>query len=228
MMEAAAAELPHWTPRPRPSRKTHEGRYARLEPLDPARHGDDLFAASNGAEADRLWRYAADGPYRDRDTFETWLARNAAGADPLFFAIIDRATGRAEGRQALMRITPEHGVIEIGHIMFGTALARTRGATEAVYLLASHVFDELRYRRLEWKCDDANVPSKRAALRLGFAFEGVFRQHMVIKNHNRDTAWFSMLDGDWPKRRHAFRLWLAPENFDSHGRQKSKLNALGA
>jgi RimJ/RimL family protein N-acetyltransferase len=217
--------LAGWTPRARPSRKTLEGRYARLEPLDAKKHGDELHLASSGPEAERYWRYSAEGPYPDRASFEPWLKASEASADPLMFAIIDRATGRVGGRQTFLRIVPDHGVIEVGYILFGTDIARTRVATEAIYLFARHVFDDLGYRRFEWKCDNANEASKVAAERFGFTFEGIFRQHMIRKSANRDTAWFSMLDGEWPQRKAAFEAWLAPDNFDNDGRQKKRLAA---
>ena len=218
--------LSHWTPRPRPERRAHEGRYLRLEPLD-ARHRDELFAAGSGEGAEALWRYLPND-LTDRAAFDPWLDGAATSEDPLFFAAVDRETGRAEGRLSLMRIDPGNGVIETGHLLFGPRLSRTRGATEAIYLLARHVFDDLGYRRFEWKCNDLNEPSKRAALRFGFAFEGVFRQHMVVKGENRDTAWYSILDGEWPARRRAFERWLDPENFDEAGRQRLSLAALNA
>jgi len=154
-----------------------------------------------------------------------WIDKASSTEDPLFFAVIDRASGRCEGRQALMRITPEHGVIELGSIYWGPAIARGRVATEAFYLHARAVFDALGYRRFEWKCNDRNAPSKRAALRFGFTFEGLFRQHMWVKGANRDTAWFSMLDSEWPAIRAAFERWLNPENFDATGRQRAHLAA---
>lgn len=157
-----------------------------------------------------------------------WIEAAATRDDPLFFAVVDRASGRAGGRQALMRVTPEHGVIEIGHILWGPAIGRTRIATDAFYLAARYVFDELGYRRLEWKCDDRNAPSKAAALRFGFRFEGVFRQHMWVKGASRDTAWFAMLDCEWPGRRAAFERWLDPANFDAVGREREKLAARAA
>jgi RimJ/RimL family protein N-acetyltransferase len=221
------SDLSAWTPRPRPERRAHDGRYVRLEPLDAARHGEELFAAGAGADADELWRYLADGPYSDRASFESWLTKSM-GDDPLFFAAIDKASGRVEGRLAFMRIDPANGVIEVGHILYGPRLARSPAATEAVYLLARHVFEDLGYRRFEWKCNDLNAPSKRAALRYGFSFEGVFRQHMVVKGANRDTAWFAMLDHEWPARKAAFERWLAPHNFDDAGRQRARLGELMA
>jgi RimJ/RimL family protein N-acetyltransferase len=217
------SNLSAWTARPRPERRVLDGRYARLEPLDPARHGDELFEAGSGPDAKDLWRYLWDGPYPDRASFEGWLTRAASTDDPLFFAVRDKATGRIEGRMSFLRADPANGVVETGHILFGPRLARTRAATEAIYLQARHVFDDLGYRRFEWKCNNANEPSKRAALRLGFTFEGVFRQHMIVKGRNRDTAWFAMLDHEWPALRAAFERWLAPDNFDERGRQRLSL-----
>jgi RimJ/RimL family protein N-acetyltransferase len=211
-----------WQPRPRPGRTPLDGRYCRLEPLDSARHGDELFAASMAPGAEDRFRYLFETP-QDRAGFGAWLARVAASEDPLYFAVIDRASGRAEGRQALMRIVPEYGVIEIGSILWGPAIARTRVATEALFLCARHAFDDLGYRRFEWKCNARNEPSKRAARRFGFVYEGTFRQHMVTKGENRDTAWFSIIDAEWPPLRRAFERWLAPANFDGEGRQRTRL-----
>jgi len=213
------SDLASWTPRPRPARTVLEGRYCRLEPLDPARHGDELFAASMAPGAEERFRYLFDSP-QDRAGFDGWLARSAASEDPLYSAVVDLATGRCEGRQTFMRITPEHGVIEIGNILWGPAIARTRVATEALYLFARHAFDALGYRRFEWKCHALNAPSRRAALRFGFAFEGIFRHHMVAKGKNRDTAWFAMVDDDWPRLRAGYERWLAPGNFDGPGQQQ--------
>jgi RimJ/RimL family protein N-acetyltransferase len=219
-------DLSDWAPRPRPERRVHEGRYVRLEPLDAVRHGDALFEAGPTNEA--LLRYLPERPYPDRASFQPWLDKAAASEDPLFFAAVDPATGRAEGRLSLMRMDPANGVIETGHLLFGPRLGRTPAATEAVYLLARHVFDELGYRRFEWKCNNRNEPSKRAALRFGFTFEGVFRQHMVVKGESRDSAWYSMLDREWPARRRAFERWLDPENFGTDGGQRLSLSALNA
>ena len=175
--------------------------------------------------AEERFRYLFDSP-QDRAGFDGWLARAAASDDPLFFAVIDASTGRCEGRQALMRIAPEHGVIEIGSILWGPMIARTRVATEALFLSAQYVFDALGYRRFEWKCNARNEPSMRAARRFGFAYEGIFRQHMVVKGENRDTAWFSIIDGEWPALAEAFGRWLAPANFNERGRQKARLEDL--
>ncbi len=209
-------------PRPRPSRVTLEGRYALLEPLDPAKHGDALFAASMAPGAQDRFRWLFEVPM-DRAAFDAWMARVAKSDDPMYWAVVDKATGRCEGRQTFMRITPEHGVIEIGGILWGPAISRSRVATEALYLFARHAFEDLGYRRFEWKCNALNAPSRRAALRFGFDYEGLFRQHMVVKGENRDTTWFAMTDGDWASRRAAFDRWLDPANFDANGRQKKRL-----
>lgn len=210
-----------------PARIVLEGRYARLEPLDASRHGADLFASATQANAARRFRYLFDHPPADLEAMMRWAGRAQAGADPLFFAVVDRATGRAEGRQALMRIDTAHGVIEIGNILWGPAIARTRAATEAFFLMAEYVFGELGYRRLEWKCDDRNEPSKRAAARFGFRHEGLFRQHMVVKERNRDTAWFAMTDADWRRWTARYEAWLDPANFDVTDRQRSCLARAG-
>ncbi len=204
------------------------GRYVRLEPLDAERHGADLFRSARQPGADDRFRYLfEDAPSGETD-FAPWIEKAASSEDPLFFAVIDRATGQAEGRQSLMRIDPTYGVIEIGHILWGPAIARTRIATEALYLFAAYVFDTLGYRRFEWKCNNLNEPSKRAAERFGFTPEGVFRQHMIQKGRNRDTAWFAMTDGDWHSYlRAGYEAWLRPENFDAEGRQKDKLTFAG-
>lgn len=220
--------LASWISCTRPAAEPLQGRYARLEPLRAATHGDALYEAAIADGADERFRYLWDVPPASRAEFDAWLARAAATDDPLFFAVIDRSTGRAEGRQSLMRIVPEHGCIEIGHIHWGPAIARTRVTTEALYLAACYVFDTLGYRRFEWKCDNDNAPSKRAALRFGFTAEGVFRQHLVIKGRNRDTAWFAMIDTEWPRLRAAYEAWLDPANFDDAGQQRRTLQSLMA
>ena len=216
------ADVADWNRRSLPGRVVMEGRYACLEPLDPARHGEALFEAAIAPGAEGRFRYLFDLPM-DREAFQAWLVRSAASSDPMFWAVIDKATGRAEGRQALMRIDPGHGVIEIGSILWGPAMAGTRVATEAQFLFAAHAFDALGYRRFEWKCDDRNLASRRAALRFGFQFEGIFRQHMVVKGQNRDTAWFAMLDQEWPAMKARYLAWLDPANFDEQGRQRQRL-----
>ena len=204
-----------------PAHRPLAGARVRLEPLDPDRHAEDLLAA---AAADRkLWDYLPYGPFADAAELRDWLAERADSTDPLFLAVVDTQTGRAGGVVSYLRIEPEHGCIEIGHIWFGGPLQRTPAATETIYLLARHAFDDLGHRRLEWKCDAANARSRRAAERFGFTFEGVFRQHMIVKGRNRDTAWFALLDSEWPAARAAFEAWLSPENFDADGRQRSPL-----
>jgi RimJ/RimL family protein N-acetyltransferase len=215
-------DLSHWTPRPLPGRIVLEGRYARLEPLDPQRHGDDLFAESMAEGEAMRHRYLFEPPM-DRAAYQGWLEAKAPVNDPLFFAVIDRATGKACGRQALMRIDAAHGVIEIGSILWGPSIARSRIATEALYLFAKYAFEDLGYRRFEWKCHNGNEPSKKAALRFGFTYEGLFRQHMVAKGANRDTAWFSIIDGEWTALKAAYDSWLDPANFDAQGAQKRRL-----
>jgi RimJ/RimL family protein N-acetyltransferase len=204
----------------RPRRVSLEGRYAAVVPLDASAHGHALFENAGRPEHDALWTYMFDGP------FDTAAARWAASEDPLYFAIVDAASREALGRAALMRIEPAHRVVEVGSIVYSPRLQRTRAATEAMFLLARYVFEDLRYRRYEWKCDTRNEPSRAAALRLGFTFEGIFRQHMLIKGRNRDTAWYAMIDGEWPDRKARFERWLAPDNFDLDGRQKTALSRL--
>jgi RimJ/RimL family protein N-acetyltransferase len=210
-------------PAKRPARAVLAGRYVTLAPLELSRHGNALWEATKGDENDALWRYLAEGPFRQREDFDKALAAMAASEDPLFFAIVDSATHDAIGRASYLRIDIRHRVIEVGGLLFSPALRRTRGATEAMYLMARHAFEDLGYRRYEWKCNALNEASRRAALRLGFAFEGIFRQHQIVKGLNRDTAWFSMLDSEWPERKRAFERWLAPENFMGTGAQKQRL-----
>jgi RimJ/RimL family protein N-acetyltransferase len=206
-----------------PQRVAIDGRCVRLEPLDPVRHGHTLAAGLCGPENSHLWEYLADGPYLSADQFSAAIEVKAQSDDPLFFTIIDKHRESTAGYASLMSIVPQHRVIEVGHIVFTAALQRTTAATEAIYLLARYAFDELGYRRLEWKCNSENEPSRRAAVRFGFTYEGTFRQHMIIKGRNRDTAWYSMLDGDWPERKRSFERWLEPGNFDEQGRQKQRL-----
>lgn len=206
-----------------PSRIILDGRYARLEPVTPA-HADDLFAAATVPDALQRFAYFPSYPPESIEVTRAWIAGQQNPADPIVFAVIDKASGRAGGWQQMMRIDAPNGVIEIGYVYWGPALSRTRIATEALYLFARHVFEDLGYRRFEWKCNNRNEPSKRAAQRFGFTFEGIFRQHMIVKGANRDTAWFSMLDGEWPNRKAGFERWLAPENFDTDGRQKTRLS----
>jgi RimJ/RimL family protein N-acetyltransferase len=218
-----------WTPAKPPDRTPLVGAGVRLDPIDPETHARPLFVASHQDGAgELLFRYLPYGPFAGFDDFKAWLDERAASTDPLFFSVVDGETGSPQGMAAFMRFAPEHGVIEIGHIWFSPSLQRTRKATEAIYLMSRHAFDDLGYRRLEWKCDALNDASRRAAERFGFTFEGVFRQHLVVKGRNRDTAWFSILDGEWPIVRAAFEAWLAPDNFDPGGGQRRSLEAVRA
>jgi len=213
---------------PRPTPVVLEGRTCRLRPLDPARDAAGLYALSHGHEAEALWAYLFTGPYASRADFDPFLKGMAdVRNEQLFWAITD-GDDRALGWLSLMRMEPAHRVIEVGSILYTPPLQRSIAATEAQYLLARHVFDTLGYRRYEWKCNNLNAPSKRAAIRFGFRYEGLFRQHMIVKGRNRDTAWYSMLDAEWPVRRAAYETWLHPGNFDAHGRQKQSLSALMA
>jgi RimJ/RimL family protein N-acetyltransferase len=216
----AGEALPGWAPRARPERSPLRGAYVLLAPVDPAADAEPLFGASRDPA---IWTYLFDGPYERLDDFRRMLEQAAPLEDPLRYTIMQ--DGRPEGMASYMRITPEHGVIEIGNIWFGTPLQRTTAATEAIYLLARNAFDVLGYRRLEWKCNALNAASRRAAERLGFRFEGVFEQHMIVKGHNRDTAWYAITDERWPAVRAAFDAWLDPSNFDVDGRQLMPLRA---
>lgn len=217
--------LPGWTPPPRPPREPMAGRYCRVEPLEPERHAADLFAANSLDTEGRMWTYLAVGPFATLDEYLAWMRASCRGDDPLFFAIVAQDSGRAVGLASYLRIDPKSGSIEVGHLAFSPLLQRTRAATEAMYLMMRRAF-ELGYRRYEWKCDALNEPSRRAAQRLGFTFEGVFRQATVYKGRNRDTAWFSVIDREWPALRAAFERWLDPANFDEEGRQRERLSDL--
>ena len=217
------ADLSQWKPRQRPERKVLEALHVRLEPLEAGRHGDGLFEASSVPDAAGRFAWLPDSPPQSRADFQPWLDKAAASEDPLFFAVVDKASRKVAGRQTLMRIDPANGAIEIGNIYWGPLVSRKPAATEAQFLFAEYVFDTLGYRRYEWKCNNRNEPSKRAAERFGFKFEGVFRQHMIVKGENRDTAWYSIIDSEWAALRRAYRGWLDPSNFDSEGNQKRRL-----
>ncbi len=218
--------VPGWTPRPRPPREPITGRSCRVEPLDPARHADELHEANRADVEGMIWTYLAYGPFRGLPEYRAWMDATCRGDDPLFHAIVDSYTGRATGVASFLRIDEKNGVLEVGHINYSPALQKTLAATEAMYLLMRRVFDELGYRRYEWKCDALNAGSRAAAERLGFRFEGIFRQATIYKGRNRDTAWYSVLDGEWPALRAAFEAWLDPANFDASGRQRLSLSAL--
>jgi len=205
------------------------GRYVDLEHVDAERHGVDLWDSfQTGDPQGRIWTYMGYGPFSEKAGFLAWLKERQASADPLFYALVPHATAKASGMASFMRMVPEYGVIEIGHIWLSPGLQDSREATEALYLMMRHAFAALGSRRLEWKCDALNLPSRRAAARLGFTFEGVFRQHMIVKGRNRDTAWFAIIDKDWPAIDQAFQRWLAPDNFDDAGRQRRALQAAEA
>jgi len=224
--QPVGAQLPGWTPPPRPPRETLAGRSCRLEPIDPARHGASLHAA-NGADAEgRNWTYLPYGPFDSLPAYLEWLERSCLGSDPQFYAIVG-ADGVPRGVASYLRIDPGNGSIEVGHINFSPSLRRTPAATESMFLMMRHAF-ELGYRRYEWKCNALNAPSRQAAQRLGFSFEGLFRQAAVVRGRNRDTAWYAVIDREWPALREAFLRWLDPANFDAQGRQRTSLSALTA
>ena len=218
--------LPNWTGTQHPGHKGMTGRYARLISLDPLIHTKDLFDAFGKDRAGEIWTYNFIGPFNTASSLRTWI-EGASGVDAQpYFAVIDQETGKASGIASFMRIQPEHGVIEIGGITFSPNLQRKRIATEAIYLMMRRAMTELGYRRLEWKCDALNTPSRAAAERFGFSFEGVLQQAVTYKGRNRDTAWFALLDREWAPVERGFQAWLAPKNFDECGRQHNKLSDL--
>jgi RimJ/RimL family protein N-acetyltransferase len=210
-------------PARRPEAVTLTGRYGNVERLDPSRHGASLWDAVRGHN--KIWTYMAYGPFEEEGVFSGWLASRVALTDPYYYAIVE-PSGRAIGLATLMSIRPDMRVVEVGNILLGPSLQRTALATEAQYLLARYAVETLGYRRYEWKCDALNAASRRAALRFGFSFEGIFHDHMIIKGRSRDTAWFAMLEAEWPARKAAFEGWLAPENFAPDGAQRAKLGEL--
>jgi RimJ/RimL family protein N-acetyltransferase len=217
--------LPHWTARVRPPRNAMEGRFCIVEPVDPARHAADLHIANSLDREGRNWTYLPYGPFDRLEDYRAWLDRASAADDPLFHVIIERRSGRAVGVASYMRIDPPAGVIEVGGINYAPPLQRTPAATEAMYLMMRRVFDELGYRRYEWKCDALNAPSRAAAQRLGFRYEGMFRQATIYKARNRDTCWFSILDTEWQALKCGFERWLEAANFDAQGRQRRNLES---
>lgn len=222
MKDRSTDDLSLWTPRALPSATPLQGSTCRVERLDPDRH-DSALAKVFVRAPSKAWDFLPYGPFADAAGFQSWLAGVAERSDPLFHAIIDATTNQPAGLAALMRIDQANGVIEVGHIHFGTSLKQTPAATEAIFLLMCRVFDELGYRRLEWKCNALNQASRNAALRFGFTYEGTFRQAVIVKGRNRDTAWYSLLDKEWPAVKQNFQRWLDPQNFDASGRQKSTL-----
>ncbi len=221
-------DLLNWSGRTPVSKKTLEGRFVRLEPLDKDVHGRGLFEAVTMDDADNRFQYLPEIKPGSYDEFVPWLDKAQTSPDPLYFAVIDLASGKVTGRQTFLRTDAKNGVTEIGHIFWSALIARKPSTTEAFYLFARYVFDDLQYRRFEWKCNDANEASKRAALRYGMSAEGVHRQALVVKGKNRDTAWFSMIDSEWPLCKAAFEAWLAPDNFDDAGNQIERLEEIRA
>jgi len=215
--------VPDWKPRDAPLRAPMQGRSCRLEPVDPERHGPALWEAICADPEHRMWTYLPYGPFASPEAYDAWLRATCLGDDPLFFAIVEAGSGRATGLASYLRIAPAIGTIEVGHLQFAPALQRTTAATEAMYLMMRHALGELGYRRYEWKCDALNAASRRAAERLGFRFEGIFRQATLYKGRSRDTAWLSILDAEWPELDARFQRWLDPGNFDARGRQRRPL-----
>ena len=222
-MQAIGEPLPHWRGAQAPGREPLIGSYCRLEAVDVERHAEDLYAAYSQAKDPRDWTYLVAGPFDSLDAYREYLTRIAGLTDPLHYAVIDLASGAALGTLSLMRIDPANGVMEVGSITFSPLLKQTRIASEAIFLLMKYAFEDLGYRRFEWKCDTLNAPSRAAALRFGFSFEGIFRQAIVYRGRNRDTAWFSIIDPEWPALRAGFMQWLAASNFDAHGQQLERL-----
>jgi RimJ/RimL family protein N-acetyltransferase len=225
-VSASTASPLRWKPVPAPAPTTLRGQHVTLEPLHAERHGRALWEAVRGH--DDVWTWLGDGPFANEADLRQALEQKQSAPAAVFLAVIPTSTGQAVGYASYMRMEPAHGVVEVGNILFSPGLQRTAAATEAMYLMARHIFEDLGYRRYEWKCNARNEPSRRAALRFGFSFEGIFRQHMVVKDLSRDTAWFSMLDHEWPARKRAFEAWLNPTNFDAEGRQRQSLASISA
>lgn len=218
-------DVPNWTGAEPVKRVTLTGAFATLAPLSKQDHLDDLFEAISTDETGKMWTYMPVGPFTEKKQFEDWMDWACASIDPLFLSILDNRTKKAVGFASYLRITPEQGVIEVGYIAFSPLLQRTPIATEAMYLMMKHVFEDLGYRRYEWKLDNLNALSHRAAKRLGFNYDGLFCQAVIYKGRNRDTAWYSILNSDWPRLKQGFESWLAPENMDGNGHQKASLVA---
>lgn len=221
-------DLSNWSGRKPVVKHVMDGRFVRLEPLDAQLHGAELFAASSMSDADERFKYLLEFTPETLEEYQSWLQNAQYSKDPLYFAVIDKKSGKVAGRQTFLRTVSEYGVTEIGHIFWSAMISQSPATTEAFYLFAKYVFDELDYRRFEWKCNNDNEPSKRAALRYGMSAEGVHRQALVAKGLNRDTAWFSMLDHEWPRCKAAFEAWLSPDNFDQGGRQRERLQDIRA
>lgn len=217
--------LPNWSPPPRPNRDAMHGQYCILEPLSIEKHSADLFDANQLDKKGLIWAYLPYGPFDTLPEYQQWLQQDCCGEDPMFYSIINKQTGKAGGVASYLNINPEAGSIEVGHINYSPALQNTAIASEAMYLMMQHIF-KLGYRRYEWKCNALNQRSRNAACRLGFRYEGIFRQMLVVKGRNRDTAWYSIIDSEWSALQTAFQTWLAPDNFDASGVQQQSLSAL--
>ena len=222
------APVPTWTERRKPPRTAVRGHYASVEPLDPKARGQELFDSAAEDKEGHMWTYMFHGPFVSREAYVGWMYLTAMGDDPQFYSIVDLANGKAVGMASFMRIDPKGGALEVGGISIAPRGQRSRVATEAMFLMMKRAFDELAYRRYEWKCDALNAPSRTAAERLGFSYEGIFRQATMYKGRNRDTAWYAIIDKEWPFLKSAFETWLKPENFDADGRQKARLSTLTA
>jgi len=223
--QPVGAPLPDWNAPPRPPREAMTGRLCRIEPLDPGQHAEDLHRANSLYPDGRNWTYMNYGPFDSLSAYRSWMESFCLGEDPLFHAIVDSLTGKAVGVASYLRIDPKYGVIEVGHINYSPLLQRKPAATEAMYLMMRRAF-ELGYRRYEWKCDSLNAPSRAAAQRLGFSYEGIFRQATIYKGRSRDTAWYAAIDSEWAELERAFLRWLDPANFDAQGRQRVRLSTL--
>ena len=217
----------NWSPPPPPERRAMHGHYCIVEPLSPEKHSGDLFQANRLDQENRIWTYLPYGPFDTLESYQQWIATACLMDDPMFFAIIDQTTGKATGVASYLRINPDSGSIEVGHINYAPPMQRTPLATEAMYLMMRNIF-ELGYRRYEWKCNALNQRSRTAATRLGFSYEGIFRQMLVVKGRNRDSAWYSIIDKEWPMLEQAFQSWLAADNFDAKGTQRQSLSGLTA
>jgi RimJ/RimL family protein N-acetyltransferase len=225
--QPVGSQVADWKPPPVPAREAMEGRYCRLEPVDVSKHAESVYAANEQDEQGMSWTYLPYGPFSSFSVYRQWMENTCLGDDPLFFAIRDLQTDEVAGLASYLRINPLSGSIEVGHLQFSPKLKRTIAATEAMFLMMKKAF-ELGYRRYEWKCHALNAPSRAAAQRLGLSFEGVFRQHTVVKGRNRDSAWYAAIDAEWPALLAALETWLSPGNFDPSGRQRVRLSELTA
>jgi RimJ/RimL family protein N-acetyltransferase len=222
--QSIGLDIANWQACHLPSKSVMEGHYCKLEPVDINNHAEGLFESFAEDSNNRNWTYLPYGPFEDLASFTDWLEQACVGDDPLFYVVINQSNNEIVGMASYLRINPRVGVIEVGHIHFSPKMQQTPMATETMYLMMARVFDELGYRRYEWKCDALNAPSKKSATRFGFSYEGLFRQATMYKGRNRDTAWYAIIDKDWPKIKNAYQTWLNPNNFDKNGKQKTRLS----